>query len=195
MSTRATYRFIQFAEKDRPAGRRPETTVYIHHDGYPSGAAAYLNNALNEQTAGNMATKFIRANRRAEITDSHDQHDDTDYRYDITGSGSEAEIIAYQRVDSGNRCIFSGTLYQFINLHPSCIENHVPFRIVDTGYSKKWCNMTQAKALLDGHVDHLQRWKSKFEGSANWNSCVDKAKEVLKVFPELEDPEITLLIA
>tara|TARA_R110002020_G_scaffold289133_1_gene504589 strand:- start:315 stop:701 length:387 start_codon:yes stop_codon:yes gene_type:complete len=76
MSTRATYQFI-------PADQtfRPIITLYIHHDGYPAGAAEYLSGVETPE-------QFIRRNRQAEITDSHDTHEDTEYRYTIyEGSG------------------------------------------------------------------------------------------------------------
>jgi len=71
MSTRATYRFV-------PADLRftPAVTLYIHHDGYPEGAAQYLDGVRNPED-------FIRKNDRAEITANHEVHGDTEYRYDI----------------------------------------------------------------------------------------------------------------
>lgn len=88
MSTRATYRFIPADPKFKPA-----ITVYIHHDGYPSGAAGYLQGASS-------AEDFIRKNARAEITLSHEVHGDTEYRYDISRHGSTgtgSTINAYKR--------------------------------------------------------------------------------------------------
>ena len=68
MSTRATYKFI---------GEITGThTAYIHHDGYPEYAFNYLENAANIDA-------FMAKNERAEITESHDFHGDTDYRYTI----------------------------------------------------------------------------------------------------------------
>jgi len=76
MSTRATYQFITECS---------DVTVYIHHDGYPQGAAQYLNEAMT-------AEKFIRKNENAEITISHESHADTEYRYTI-----ENHIITVER--------------------------------------------------------------------------------------------------
>jgi len=67
MSTRATYQFITDYSN---------VTCYIHHDGYPSGAACYLEGA-------NTVEKFIRKNENAEITLSHESHADTEYRYTV----------------------------------------------------------------------------------------------------------------
>tara|TARA_R110001599_G_C12124717_1_gene649213 strand:+ start:465 stop:848 length:384 start_codon:yes stop_codon:yes gene_type:complete len=80
MSTRATYKFVSDW-----AGTH---TAYIHHDGYPIGAAGYLN---NQGRAISSINTFIRANEQAEITADHDSHADTDYRYTIDGTYITAE--------------------------------------------------------------------------------------------------------
>ena len=74
MATRATYCFTNDGYM---------TTVYIHWDGYPAGAATYFQNALDCDQHGCFATKFIRANDRAELTMSHAYHGDTEYWYDL----------------------------------------------------------------------------------------------------------------
>ena len=87
MSTRATY------EMDGH-------TFYIHHDGYPSGAAQYFSNAVNYKCAAPNATLadcFIRANERAELTGSHDTHGDTDYQYTITNRPDGRKQITVKR--------------------------------------------------------------------------------------------------
>lgn len=78
MATRATYRFIN----NRTA---TDVCVYIHWDGYPRGAAMYLEKALIHATDNKrtLLASFIAANESAEITSSHEAHGDTDYRYDI----------------------------------------------------------------------------------------------------------------
>jgi len=96
MSTRATFKFVS---ERRGAGSH---TAYIHHDGYPIGAAGYLSNdAVNTDAMANPIVvpipninTFIRANKKAEMTQDHDSHADTDYRYTIKGS----YIIAEERV-------------------------------------------------------------------------------------------------
>jgi len=108
MSTRATYRFI-------PADRRfkPAITLYVHHDGYPEGAANYLQGAF-------YVEEFIRKNSRAEITLNHEVHGDTEYRYDIINADSRVgrTINAYKREGYGNDAawiqFFDGFINQFI---------------------------------------------------------------------------------
>lgn len=82
MSTRATYCFLQ------PKGSHcPTITYYIHHDGYPNGAAVYFKRMLlaaERKQVGprQFAEQFLIANREvAEFTTHHDAHGDTEYRY------------------------------------------------------------------------------------------------------------------
>jgi hypothetical protein len=87
MSTRATY------EMDGH-------TFYIHHDGYPSGAAQYFRNAVEftpEAPNASFADCFIKANARAELTGSHDTHGDTDYQYTITTDKTGAKRVTVKR--------------------------------------------------------------------------------------------------
>lgn len=82
MATRATYGFYARSEF------RPNTTIYIHWDGYEEGASHYYLNALawafeNHGRLSFSMEDFIRANDSAELTLDHDTHSDTEYRYDI----------------------------------------------------------------------------------------------------------------
>jgi hypothetical protein len=108
MSTRATYAFL--------IGGKPAVTVYIHHDGYPEGAARYFWNAHhNEGRCDHPLTRFLRANDRAEITSDHDAHGDTEYRYTLT----DERLTAWERRWNGDtpvwRVIFEGPLIDFVN--------------------------------------------------------------------------------
>jgi len=89
MSTRATYTFSNTAL----AGE--DVTVYIHHDGYPMGAAEYFRKAMNEKLDSGrpLLEAFIAANDRAMITRCHEAHGDTDYRYTTDGK----QITIYYR--------------------------------------------------------------------------------------------------
>lgn len=135
MSTRATYRFRQ-ADRD--------ITFYIHYDGYPSGAASYFQNMLDRegrmQTFNHgLAEVFFRANERAEFTQGHDAHADTEYRYDIGSLQAKYEIgehgtdhglrwseqvrhlTAYSRDYNYGvwRVFFTGTVEQFVAKYAS----------------------------------------------------------------------------
>ena len=98
MSTRATYRFIP--------ENSPSTTIYIHHDGYPEGAAIYLEDAYT-------AEAVLAKNERAEVTESHEVHGDTEYRYDISeeiwvGGGAIAGygVKAFKRDGYGDDAVW-----------------------------------------------------------------------------------------
>jgi len=112
MSTRATYKFVS---EWRGAGSH---TAYIHHDGYPIGAAGYLSNdAVNTDAMANPIVvpitninTFIRANKKAEMTQDHDSHADTDYRYTIKGS----YIIAEERVTDRFKTFWEGDIEDFL---------------------------------------------------------------------------------
>jgi hypothetical protein len=73
MSTRATYQFIS-----EWSGTH---TVYIHHDGYPEGAAEYF---TKENGAPIVKVEtFLRSNEKAELTKSHEIHGDSEFRYTV----------------------------------------------------------------------------------------------------------------
>lgn len=109
MSTRATYRFF-----------RDETSVtyYIHHDGYPEGAAAYFNAAQvwAKKYSEKIVDAFIRANDRAEHTESHEIHGDTEYRYDLiqNWNGRRIQMIAHERQNGEWVEFFSGEMMDFV---------------------------------------------------------------------------------
>ena len=123
MATRATYTFKTETQYkfEGPA----DVHVYIHYDGYPSGAASYFNNALkllNERRVplsnirGGITEQFIRANNLAEITSHADNHGDTEFHYDITkGDTGPIRIEAYElRRDETKYQFFNGTLEGFV---------------------------------------------------------------------------------
>ena len=94
MSTRATYLF-----KDA-TGNSADVCVYVHHDGYPVGAAAKLADTLEtEGSSHRLPEAFIRANAGAEITGGHDSHGDTEYQYTISFSPrkTKANLLVLKR--------------------------------------------------------------------------------------------------
>lgn len=76
MATRATYEIENHL-------------FYIHHDGYPKGAAQYFLAAMEEGMKNDTITleeAFVRANRDNAVVEpiwTHDDHSDTDYRYTV----------------------------------------------------------------------------------------------------------------
>jgi len=97
MSTRATYTFSNTAL----AGE--DITVYIHHDGYPMGAAEYFRKAMDEKldSGRQLLEAFIAANDRAMITRCHQAHGDTEYRYTTDGKQITVEHRKIEFTDEG----------------------------------------------------------------------------------------------
>ena len=131
MSTRATYQF---------SGRYMATVVlYIHHDGYESGAAAYFWNAHHcANQNGNFADAFHRANDRAEFTQSHAAHGDTEYRY--TFNCDDGTLVAQKRVSGWDsdkapefRTIYLGPWHEFVNMHNEQCEGFSALRVLSGG--------------------------------------------------------------
>ena len=118
MSTRATYRFEAGDVSRRASGMsHAPVTVYIHHDGYPAGAACYFWN-MHHATSYDRTPLvcFIRANERAEVTEGHEAHGDTDYRYTLRGTFLTAQKRGrglYDATTWGG--IFAGEYHEFIN--------------------------------------------------------------------------------
>lgn len=120
MSTRATYK-IQH--------NFGTLMTYIHHDGYPSGAAQYF---FEAQVAARVHNKtlpqvWMFANERAELTESHEIHGDTEYRYDLARRSGEWCVTASKRdsYDSPTFSVFfNGTLLDFMGEH----HNYKPLR-------------------------------------------------------------------
>ena len=106
MSTRATYQF-------HTKSYAPDTTVYIHHDGYPEGAANYIYLCLRYamQLENKMrrfdetyftVEDFLRCNLKAEITSEHETHTDTEFKYDFRNPLSglfclDSSVTVYSR--------------------------------------------------------------------------------------------------
>ncbi len=104
MSTRATYGFEEDGVK---------AVYYIHHDGYPAGAAEYFKAAQNVYSGSAMfMDDFSLANSAASHTVSHESHGDTEYRYDAVGN----MLRATKRINYGSVWteFFHGTISGFI---------------------------------------------------------------------------------
>ena len=90
MSTRATYQIKSGFST---------ATLYIHHDGYFQGAASYFKDTLDLMriTDRPLLPCFLWANERAELTDGHEAHGDTEYRYDLEKKTGIWIVAAYKR--------------------------------------------------------------------------------------------------
>ena len=111
MSTRACYTF-----KDD----HDEFHVYKHCDGYPSGAAEFITNALHlawklpRFEADEFGASFVAANKNdgggVRLTHDWQNHGDLEYRYLIYMRDDELYVDAF---DMGEKPIFSGNLAAF----------------------------------------------------------------------------------
>jgi hypothetical protein len=150
MSTRATY-LIKNADE-----WTPNTCLYIHHDGYLEGAACYFYNAFLKDGRIN-AESMIRGNEGAEITRSHDQHSDTEYRYTI----EKNNLIAEQGHGDNWTTVFAGDWVDFINNNISSdwVDDIQPIKRVEIGYSKDApLTPKMVKAQLDKELVTLGQW-------------------------------------
>ena len=100
MATRAVYSFSGFPGI-------PERHLYLHHDGYPSGAACRL--AAVHREAGDAArffTTFLSTQHQAELLASPDHAADAEYHYRVQhlpGSAPQLVVQCWQRVPDGCR--------------------------------------------------------------------------------------------
>ena len=78
MATRAVYSFTGFPG-------RPERHLYLHHDGYPTGAAWRFAVALRDaRDASAFFSSFLYTQPKAEPLASPEQAADAEYRYQVT---------------------------------------------------------------------------------------------------------------
>lgn len=194
MSTRATYRLTEKSDR-----RNLSVTCYIHHDGYPDGGAYYLWNALKAMETGGkggLITSFIRANEGAELTNSHDEHGDTEYRYEITQDGygvDNVTVRVLERKDYGKDWTgcYIGSLVHFLNTHTalSSGERFTTLKQISHGHrTGHWLNVALAKHAIESPLSHLEIWCKNAVMSPeayNWTSCVSECEQLLEAFPEL----------
>lgn len=92
MSTRANYIF--------KSGRKTLATFYIHHDGYPEGAASYFQNALllGDGIIDSPDT-FLRANDNCAST--YCIHGDIDYLYEFNIKDQTLKVFSIGYTEEG----------------------------------------------------------------------------------------------
>lgn len=123
MTTRAVYT-VKDAEGDKFA-------VYCHYDGYPEGAAAFIDKAREFAFPGarfqamDFAAALIAANKTpggggVYCTKGHLAHADLDYDYVISHRHGSVNVTAYRyewnTKQGGSRVkFFSGSLHAFVS--------------------------------------------------------------------------------
>jgi len=134
------------------------------------------------------------ATTTVELTDSHEHHSDTEYRYDITGEGPEAKIVARRLLDS--KVVFCGSLHEFINCNSRDIPGFTPFKEIKRPlYPPQFVTEAMAKKLLSVPVSYLFCTAKTGRRSANWQDCLADVNAILKVFPELTPNNFSELTA
>jgi hypothetical protein len=98
LATRAVYSFSGFPGV-------PERHLYLHHDGYPTGAAWRFATALRQrQDPGAFAAAFLASQPGAEPLTSPEQAADAEYRYRVQlvdGSAAPLLVQAWRRLPGG----------------------------------------------------------------------------------------------
>lgn len=129
MSTRANYVFKY--------GRRTLATFYIHHDGYPEGAAEYFHKALIYGN-GKISSPdiFFRANETCEISDIHG---DIEYLYELNVNTQSIKVYKILFTETGNTKYLhiKDDLYMFINRYSVVFSSDPKYRKYKQKYSWK----------------------------------------------------------
>jgi hypothetical protein len=179
MSTRATYKFLVEASSSQLA------CFYIHHDGYPEGAAQYLMNIFKkngEETRNAVyADKFYRNNPGARLTQNHQYHTDTEYCYDIGYSDypwvkAKKASYGYGAFDECNRkwkTFFDGKVEDFIVKYLEKDDPRLP--LIDEQYCADF--LSSSIDLLLACKDDLNK---EWWGNANYN-LIDFEKNLSKL--------------
>lgn len=95
MSTRAVYSFIGFPSADGKSAQ--ECHYYLHHDGYPSGAAWRFAAALRQGGAASaFLAAFLSSQPQAEALARVEQAADAEYRYRVALVASTTEEVQVQ---------------------------------------------------------------------------------------------------
>ena len=163
MSTRATYQI-------------EEVTFYIHYDGYQEGAAGYFLNMIESNSAidkngmplnrGGPVEAFIRGNRLAEFTESHDLHGDTEFEYTLKGT----HLTVRAGYGEEKRQVYSGELSKFVN-------KHLPGSVVEP---EKIGLTTRANldAIIQNKMELLQTWTERNLTGFNFDSLQAEITEL-----------------
>lgn len=161
MSTRATYQING-------------TTFYIYYDGYAAGAAGYFYNMVAcDNKRGGYACQFLRGNDLAELTDSHEYHGDTEYRYTLEADGTLTVMTGY---GEEWKKTFEGHFVDFCNMHGQILKR--------TGKSVMTTSDAVDKALS------LAQDYSEWISQGMTVNASNKGIDALRIAMELDDTEL-----
>lgn len=128
MSTRANYIF--------KSGRKTLATFYIHHDGYPEGAAEYFHKALIYDNGKiNSPDAFLRANDACEISCIHG---DIEYLYEFNIKTQKLKVFKIDFSETGNEksLYIVDDIYMFINRYS--VVFHSSAKLHEYRYKYPW---------------------------------------------------------
>jgi len=99
LATRAVFSFTGFAGF-------PDCHLYLHHDGYPAGAAWRFAEAQREAAdASSVLTAFLRTQHQAEPLASPEEAADAEYRYRVQlvpDAGPRLQVQCWRRIPGGD---------------------------------------------------------------------------------------------
>jgi len=102
LATRAVYSFTGFPGV-------PELHLYLHHDGYPTGAAWRFLQAQRENSEpASVLAAFLRTQPRAEPIQSPEQAADAEYHYRVqlvSGPEPKLQVQCWRRIPGGGSWI------------------------------------------------------------------------------------------
>lgn len=152
MSTRATYRFLR--------RKTCLATIYIHHDGYPKGAAQYIKAGISDY--GEVSVDlFFRNNNRAKITESPQIHGDTEYHYDIDIDEETVTVSKYYYNEDKRSLVVIDHENIFIWLNAMIPEDK--FFEVQSRYGKPaFTTMSSLQKLREEKEKELKEYKEQF---------------------------------
>lgn len=138
MSTRANYIF--------KSGRKTLATFYIHHDGYPEGAADYFHKALIFGNGKiNSPDTFLRANDACEISDIHG---DIEYLYEFDVNTQKLKVFKVYSTEIGKEksLYIVDDLYMFINRYNTVFSSNLKLHEYKRKYS--WKSHSEVERII-----------------------------------------------
>jgi len=181
MSTRATYQL--------PNGDAGDSTMYIHADGYPEGAAVYFLRMHHAAYKGGLAERFLRSNEEALLTESHEAIGDTEYRYTVKDDGSLTvmrwTVGAWQT--HGRWSHYA----EFINETLAAYDEFERLHKIQPGYSAPvWMTLTQARRMRDEAVQKHDEYAAEFpQYTGNIASLASRRDEWQRIVEQIESEE------
>lgn len=172
MATRATYSILR---------NKSRYNFYIHYDGYPDGAATYFAAMLNNSKGHVTPESFIRANKRAELTEY--THGDTEFHYDLEeATVDEPAMISVKERnfadDHGWRHVKSCPLASFLNEH----QRLMPEKDIWLSHGRATMSKSMALDRMGELQRELESYKKKFpdhSGNIHWQTEQVKQQEEL----------------